>query len=338
MLGPGGLWASASASGGTIAALARFVHGPSRRELAFAVEFTKPLAGTHVQNELATITISPDGVRCHITVGLPEVYCGRIQALLPILIPYLETCELDGQFDVSLGDEGLNARVLSFCSIMPDFLIPDPYFVNTGGYANEREVYAQIPWAERRDRLYWRGTDTGVWRYRAIEAAPRVAICALSKAHPALIDARITRIEPSANEAAKRAHYAAHDLTGPEEDQAEILQYRYQIDIDGNTSTWSSFFLKLLTASPVLKVESECCWRQWYYDRLEPGEHYIPVKADLSDLVDKLEWLRSNPFEAQRIGLAGRAFALSMDFASEVQHGIATVERLVSLNRRVTFG
>jgi hypothetical protein len=317
--------------------LAKFVHRPSKRELAFAVEFSKPLTGTHVLNELASISIDPDGVRCRITAGLPEVYCGRIEALLPILIPYLETCELDGEFDVSLGDQGLNSRVLSFCSIIPDFLIPDPYFIHSGGYANERRTFAPPPWAERRDELYWRGADTGVWRYREVWQSPRVAICALANAHPGLIDAKITRIEPSAHEAAKQAYYAESSLTGPEADQAEILNYRYQIDIDGNTSTWSGFFLKLLTGSPVLKVESECCWRQWYYDRLEAGKHYLSVKADLSDLLEKLAWLRANPFGAQQIGLAGRAFALSLDFDWEVQQGTATLARLVSLNRRIQF-
>lgn len=338
LLGPGGLWAAASASGGTIPSFARFIHQGSGRDLPVAVAFGRQQGGSHVQNELAEFLIGPEGVSCIVTAGLPEVYCGRIQALMPFLLPFFGARELDGAFAVSLGDEGLNARVLSFCSIIPDFLVPDPYFVGTQGYGNERDLYAQIPWADRRDQLYWRGTDTGVWRYKSIAEAPRVAICHHANGHPELIDARITRIEPSANEVEKRAYYTAHGLIGPEADQAEILHYRYQIDIDGNTSTWSSFFLKLLTGSPVLKVDSEGCWKQWYYDRLEPGEHFVPVRADLADLAEKLEWLRANPFEAQRIGLAGRAFALSMDFASEMQHAIATVGRLVALNRRMAFG
>ncbi len=267
------------------------------------------------------------------------MYCGRIQALLPYLLPYLEGAELDGHFEVSLGDEGLNTRVLSFCSIIPDYLVPDPYFVHSIGYAAERESYAAGPaWDMRQDKLYWRGTDTGVWRYQDIEQAPRVGICRLAGRYPQLINAAITRVEMRADHQTKQSYYEQQGYFGSEEDQCAILDYRYQLDIDGNTSTWSSFFLKMLTGSPVLKVDSECAWKQWYYDRLRPGEHFVPVRADLSDLIDKLEWLRAAPETAKAIGAAGRAFAMSMTYSAEIADAVGTVDRLVTLNRRVRFG
>lgn len=337
LLGPEGRWAAASASGGSIPAFAHFTHRTSQREIPVAIDFSRAMGRSHLHNEIAVFTLAQDRVTCAISVGLPEIYCGRIQPLMPLLLPYFETAELKGSFAVSLGDEGLCARVLSFCSIIPDFLIPDPYFVLSQGYAGERDAYAQIPWSERRDQLYWRGSDTGVWRYHSIPDAPRVAVCLLSKLYPELIDARITNVEPRPEQSEKLSYYDTHGLKGPWQDQIEITKYRYQIDIDGNTSTWSSFLLKMLTASPVLKVESECCWRQWYYDRLMPGEHYISIRPDLSDLIDKLQWLRANPSEAQRIGAAGRKFALSLDYEVEMQNAAATVDKLLMMNRRVGF-
>jgi hypothetical protein len=337
LFGPNGLWDQASASGGIIPQLVSFIHRPSQRQIAVTLEFSRKMGPSHLDNEVALFMLTPEKVKCAIPAGLPEVYGTRINALMPLLLPYFETAELYGNFQVSLGDEGLCSRVLSFCSIVPDFLIPDPYFVSTRGYENERGAYGEVPWITRRDQLYWRGTDTGVWRYNSLHDAPRVALCRLARAHSGLIDARITRIEQTANEAGNRAYYEAEDLIGQEEDQAEILNYRYQIDIDGNTSTWSGFFLKLLTGSPVLKVTSELSWRQWYYDQLKPWEHYVPVRADLADLVEQLHWLRSNPSDAQRIGSAGRALALSMDFDAEMLKSIKTVDRLVNLNRRIRF-
>ncbi|WP_353208976.1 glycosyl transferase family 90 [Sphingorhabdus sp.] len=337
LFGPNGLWDQASASGGIIPELVSFIHRPSQRQIAVTLEFSRKMGPSHLENEVALFMLTPEKVKCAIPAGLPEVYGTRINALMPLLLPYFETAELYGNFQVSLGDEGLCSRVLSFCSIINEFLIPDPYFVSSRGYENERNAYGKVPWVSRRDELYWRGADTGVWRYNTIHDAPRVAVCLLAQAHSGLIDARITRTEPTANEARNRAYYEAEGLLGPEEDQAEILNYRYQIDIDGNTSTWSGFFLKLLTGSPVLKVTSELSWRQWYYDQLKPWEHYVPVRADLADLVEQLHWLRSNPSDAQRIGSAGRAFALSMDFDTEMLKSINTVDRLVTLNRRIRF-
>ena len=41
--------------------------------------------------------------------------------------------------------------------------------------------------------------------------------------------------------------------------------------------------------SVVLKVASRC--HQWYYDKLKPWEHYIPVTAMLSDLKEKVDYV-----------------------------------------------
>ena len=42
---------------------------------------------------------------------------------------------------------------------------------------------------------------------------------------------------------------------------------------------------------------------------MQEGKHYVGVKEDLSDLKNKVDWLRSNPQEAERIANNGRAFA-----------------------------
>nr|WP_240653248.1 glycosyl transferase family 90 [Sphingomonas crocodyli] len=226
-------------------------------------------------------------------------------------------------------------RALSFCSVLRDYLVADPYFIQTAGYAQERQSYGIAHrWDELKDQAYWRGTDTGVFRYRTYAAAPRVAAALMSRERPDILDARITRIELRPGHIEKEAWYHEMGLMGPEEDQANILNYRYQIDIDGNTNTWSSLFLKLLTGTPVLKVESEFGFRQWYYDLLVPWENYVPVASDASDLIEKIEWLRANPEQARKIGLAGRRLADSVTYEESIKESHATLARLVALNRR----
>jgi hypothetical protein len=66
-----------------------------------------------------------------------------------------------------------------------------------------------------------------------------------------------------------------------------LIQARGIIDIDGNANSWDGLFWKLLSNSVVLKVESNNS--QWYYSQLKPWHHFVPVKADLSDLVEKVE-------------------------------------------------
>jgi hypothetical protein len=112
----------------------------------------------------------------------------------------------------------------------------------------------------------------------------------------------------------------------------DFAKYRYTIDIDGNSNAWSSLFRKLLTGSPVLKVASPHGFRQWYYDALEPMKNFVPVAADLSDLVEKAEWLQKNPESSEKIGQAGRALALSLTFEKEFAQATRRVVEACSSN------
>jgi hypothetical protein len=40
---------------------------------------------------------------------------------------------------------------------------------------------------------------------------------------------------------------------------------------------------------------------QWFFPVLEAWKHYVPVKSDLSDLPDKIKWLREHDEEAKEI-------------------------------------
>ena len=327
-------WKEIAAAGGRIAGVAKFTHRQTGKDIAIDLCFSRPDNVRERDKSLAKIKMSPSVVECKLWHGVPGVEVGRLLATFTFVIPYLKQAELNGGFEISLGDVGLE-RTLSFSASTPDFLVPDPDFIRARAYVNERRLFETAPpWEQRADMLYWRGTDTGVNRYFNIEDAPRVVICRLGRQHPHLVNAAITAIQGKV--AARHDHYRRNSYLGPREDQLEILKYRYQIDIDGNASAWSGLFLKLMSGSPVLKVNSELNWRQWYYNDLIPWTHYVPVLADQSDLVEKLQYLRARPAHAKRIGKAGRAFALARTLRSEIPQAVQTVASLVTLNRRVS--
>lgn len=327
-------WRAIAAAGGVIPRAAAFVHRASGQTVPLAIAFSKPRSGLKLADELADFELSPGQVTCRMARGAPVVLWSRLSAMLAFILPCLGHSEREGHFSVSLGDEGAPARVLAFSSNIPDYLVPDPDFLHRRGYLWERQVWARAPdWAQRTDLVYWRGADTGVWRYRDIAQAPRVAAALLSRARPDLIDARITKVQERGGSSARRAFYEAHALLGQAAPQDEILNYRYQLDIDGNASAWSGLFLKLMSGSPVLKVHSDFHWRQWYHGGLRAGIHYVPLRADLSDLARKLEWLRANPAVARRIGEAARTFVLSLTYETELRRGAETLQRLLRFNR-----
>ena len=72
----------------------------------------------------------------------------------------------------------------------------------------------------------------------------------------------------------------------------EQAKYKYLIDTRGN-----SFSVRLQTllklGRVVFIVERPC--REWYFDRLIPMKHYVPVKEDMSDLLDKYFYMEHHP-------------------------------------------
>lgn len=73
---------------------------------------------------------------------------------------------------------------------------------------------------------------------------------------------------------------------------------------------------KLAIGSCILKVQSKC--KQWYYRDLRPWEHYIPIRADLSDLEDKVLWCREHDDDSRQIAEAGKRFANGIVFGTEM--------------------
>ena len=65
------------------------------------------------------------------------------------------------------------------------------------------------------------------------------------------------------------------------------------------------FAWKLLAGSCILRVDSPR--RQWYHERLKPWVHLVPIRADLSDLGEQLDWCNNHLHECKAIAAAGKA-------------------------------
>ena len=52
----------------------------------------------------------------------------------------------------------------------------------------------------------------------------------------------------------------------------------------------------------------ESAWTEHFHADLQPHVHFVPIKHDLSDLVDRFNWLETHPAEAERLAAAALAF------------------------------
>ncbi|BFZ13095.1 hypothetical protein BsWGS_16134 [Bradybaena similaris] len=146
-------------------------------------------------------------------------------------------------------------------------------------------------WENKSAVAFWRGRDSRRERLQLVE---------MSQKHPQLIDARLTKM-----------FFFPHNETkyGPLTPQIsffEFFKYKYQLNIDGTVAAYRLPYL-LAGDAAVFKQESE--YYEHFYSRLKPDVHYVPIKQDLSDLLEKIQWAMSNDDKVKVIAKNGQEFA-----------------------------
>lgn len=183
-------------------------------------------------------------------------------------------------------------------------LIPDIYFLQSKGYVDlRREIdNADVLWNAKVSKMVWRGSNHG--------DGYEVYNTHINK-NKLLNQRELLMREISIN--SWLASYINASLLphAPEPNlllsKTDMLKFKFQLDIDGRTNSWDGLFWKLYSNSVVFKVASH--YEQWYYKHLKPMEHYIPVKGDLSDLGEKLNWALEHDEKCRLIADQGKKIA-----------------------------
>lgn len=206
----------------------------------------------------------------------------------------------------------LNIEILTFGKnkFLPYTLIPDIYYLTRNGYKDSKRDI--VPWDHKKDVMFWRGSSTGghiSWdNWKTI---PRIKLVMMSKETPDILDARISDIVQIQENAKGLKDYLQHKgFVSNRIPFTEFHRYKYLINIDGNSCAWDSMFLKLKSNSVVFNIDNDNI--QWYYDRLVPWKHYIPIKPDLSDLHLKFKWALANDDTVRRIAQESSELMVSL--------------------------
>ncbi|MDR3437625.1 glycosyl transferase family 90 [Telmatospirillum sp.] len=305
----------------------------------------RPLAAI----EHVIVHVSRQGVVFYAAIGIishPLSELRRFPMVGEIFSNISPTLPDNGVFEciIDLGDgnDAGDYRRIAYSSARSDtVLVPDPYFYMFDNYDALRQVAAHQtpPWRERRNVLFWRGTAGGAtgtgpgennrpdpgepsdWGW-----LPRLKLCAAARnsKYAGMIDAALSshrQIEQKyLREAIERAGFLRQSVT-----KDEFLKYRYLVDIDGWTNSWS-LLDKMITGATIFKVQSASGFRQWFYDRLHPWTHYIPLASDISDLDDKIAWALSHQDECEQIAANSAALAADIQLRPE----LAKAEQAIS--------
>jgi hypothetical protein len=133
--------------------------------------------------------------------------------------------------------------------------------------------------------MFWRGRDSRL---------ERLELVGLSKKHPDLIDAGLTNMFFYREKENLDAYGPIVNRTS----FMDFFKYKYQINVDGTVAAYRFPFL-LAGDSLVFKQDSN--FYEHFYVDLEPFVHYVPVTANLSDLLSRVKWATENDNIARRI-------------------------------------
>lgn len=142
------------------------------------------------------------------------------------------------------------------------------------------------------EKLVWRGDCTGpiLWFQKPLwKSYLRYRITHLTREHPDLLDAGLIK--------------TSCGVEGIEEQAGPPLEYVYMSSqftcqqkflllLDGNSVSGRSSKL-FQSGSVVFKPDS--IFSEWFYHLLKPWVHYVPVREQLEDLVEQVQWVKDHP-------------------------------------------
>ncbi|GAX24793.1 hypothetical protein FisN_18Lh128 [Fistulifera solaris] len=165
------------------------------------------------------------------------------------------------------------------------------------------ETDKRYPWHKKIYKVAWRGSltdrsalgDLGLFD----GVTPRMKLVALG--NHAYNKTQLFDVGFASTQNFEKRNISSVDYPtkGPINPFSEMQRYIAIIDIDGNG--WSSRFPTQLCLNSVsLKVEPR--YPDYFVgSQVKPGVHYIPIKPDLSDLLEKTLWVMLHPRESQQI-------------------------------------
>lgn len=213
------------------------------------------------------------------------------------------------------------------CQSVQTIPLPQWYRWRDGAFANWDQRMAQhyfkatsVPWTEKQSKAVFRGVlrpsclqfdeQRGLhfvnitsknWR-----TASRTKLWHLGTQHPDLFDVGIVHERSNQHQAILLGAMGAQPAERlAMEDQS--MKFKYVVYIEGACG-WADRLKNLLAAGMLIFMQKTPC-QEFFAPLLRPMVHYVPVRNDLGDLVEKIRWVQENDNEAREIAANAADFA-----------------------------
>ena len=168
-------------------------------------------------------------------------------------------------------------------------------------YLKEEKYISPDEFKKKETKCVFRGSATGCGI--TPETNMRLKACLLSyewnKKGDNILDAKLTgwnrkpKMTDGKLDEIKKINFPKDLVVGEENfmNGEEQSKCKYILNIDGHVKAFR-LGNEMRMGSVILLVESE--YKLWFQKYMEPMEHYIPIKPDLSNLKEQLEWCKEN--------------------------------------------
>ena len=217
-------------------------------------------------------------------------------------------------------------------------MVSNKYFKEECSNSYHKKEWDKIitKWDEKKNICIFRGSATGCGI--TLENNMRLKACDISIDYPQLLDAGITdwkaRMKKYSNKGIEIIDNNSFRFKLANKiNNIEKSKYKYILNIDGYVSAFR-LSSELSMGSVVLIVKSE--YKLWFSTNLKEYVHYVPVKEDLSDIIQIIKWCKDNDEKCKKIA------ANAMDFFKKYlsKDGILNYlqEKLIniSLNKKIS--
>jgi Glycosyl transferase family 90 len=187
-------------------------------------------------------------------------------------------------------------------------------------------------WEKKRNAAVWRGAMTG--RNRGVrkntqrqqssadenkaneDLCRQIPRChlVLQYGNSSLVDARLIRLPKKGGTSIDPISSSIYNVSmfGDPMTIEEMLQFKAIVMLEGNDVS-SGFKWAMFSESVVLTQQPTCT--SWAMEELlQPWVHYIPIKEDVSDVAEKMQWVIDNDAKAREIARAGKLWITDLVF------------------------
>ncbi len=211
-------------------------------------------------------------------------------------------------------------------SSFPIILAPDPHFYLSKGYVELKDKIkliikknSEFNFSDSKSlikKAYWRGGPNGISTTGSIKDIDRIIFTKKVINNPSF------NVKLVSNDNFFNKYENLKNIRGEREDFSENMKYFISIDIDGNTTSWTGNYGKLLLGCNIIKLTSKDPLIQWYY-KYEFFENCLTNCFSIDELIKVCEnqLLNIKKFKNEIINRKNmaRKFALNLNYSEEAK-------------------